>query len=133
MIHCRGEKPVIGFPFGFGVIHCGIGALEESFRIRAIVGINSDTDAGAGIYLPTPHYKRQGKEGKEPLSCDGGAFLIGYRGQDYDELIAAESGNGIGFTHVGGKPFRNFSEQSVAEVMSLCVIYILEVVQIEEE
>jgi hypothetical protein len=57
LIHLNGEEAVIGLPFGFGMVHCGIGSFEKSFLIQAVIGINSNADTGARVDLSRVYRK----------------------------------------------------------------------------
>ena len=79
----------------FGPVHGGVGTFDECFEIGAIVGIQTDPDAGGDKDLLLRDDHRRRERPSKPLAHEGRSLDPGDVGQKHRELVAAESGDRV--------------------------------------
>ena len=63
-------------PARFGVIHRGVGVLEQRLGILTVVGVEADPDAGGDVELMALDAVRRGECGHDFLSRAGGIRAV---------------------------------------------------------
>ncbi|MNG93821.1 hypothetical protein D3C79_528030 [compost metagenome] len=132
-----GEVLGVGFdaiaPLGLGAVHGGIGVANQRGNVAAVLGVQTDTDAGTGEELVLAGLERRGETGQQ--FTGNGAGIAGFvqAGQENDEFVAAQPGHGVDVAHLFLQALGDAFEQQVADRMAEAVVDVLETVEVEEQ
>ena len=116
-----------------GLIHGGIGARHQLFRIGTVLGIEGDAEAGREpeiLLLIAERYLGNGTN--DALRELRGLRFIRIRHQ-HGKLIAAEPGNHFVASHQGTNLARDPDQHGIAGAVAEGVVDVLEFVQIEKQ
>ncbi len=117
-------------PALLGLIHRGVGALDQIAFTAAIVRIEADAQAATDVQFMAIDPQRLG-EPPHDLVGDMGRVLGTRLRQHQQEFVAPGTGHGVRRAHLGNQPPRHLAQQEIAHRMPQGIIDVLEVVQIQ--
>ena len=132
-VHVLREELVIVAPFFLGVVHRGIGILDQRFRILGVGRVHADADAGRHMQLVFANRMWHRQRSQYLVGGQGSVFhMLVRRYQDY-EFVATLPAHRIGTAHAVRQAPRNRLQQLVAGRMSERIVDVLEIVQIQKQ
>ena len=119
--------------FFLGLVHGGVGGLEEGFRFFAIDGVLGDADAGGNAEVVAVDVEGL-NEGGDDFGGNGldvgGA--VDFREAD-DKFVTAHAADDVAFAEAGAKAEGGSLEEAIAGVVAEGVVDVLEAVEVEHE
>ena len=121
-------------PLLLGLMHGGIGMLQQFGGGTAILRIQADTDAGIDVHL-LPGRQREGFDQQRKQNLGGRCGILGSVQvlQHHQELIATEPRQGILVAQALAHALGDGTQQFITDRMAETVVDVLEAVQIDEQ
>ena len=117
-----------------GLVHRGVGELQQVARHLAVVGVEADADGGRDHhFLPIVEFQRFLERGNDLFRHALGLGAVGDVLQHHGELVAAEAGDRIAFAHDLAQAPAGRLEHAVAGGVPHRVVDVLEAVEVEEQ
>ena len=134
VVHLGVEELVAGFSGAFGHVHGEVGLPEQFGGIAGLGASLGHADADGDNQGVSSDDERCAQRAQDPLGDLNGdrAALVVFHDQDR-ELVAAEAGDQVLGAGAAVEPVSQLGEKRVACFMSLCVVDVLEVVDVDEE
>ena len=117
----------------FDCVHRGVGGLEQVFGFEAEAGIDADAGAEGDVDRAVADDDRLRRALQQLRTAAADIFEIVDVGHDDDELIAAETGDGIHFAHGGEQTLGDGAEQRIAVGVAEGVVDALKVIDVNHE
>src|SRR3569832_1685305 len=131
--HVRGIKLIIVPAVRFGVIHRGVGVLEQRLDVVAVVGIDADTDAGRHDQFPLTDHEGL-LEAIEDLARDGrGLLAVAELTHQDGEVIAAHARDAVDLAHAAAQTLRHVHDERIAGLMAHGLVDVLEAIDVHEQ
>ena len=116
----------------FGLVHGGIGAVQQFGGVVPIGGEQGHADADGQVILVVgdlviPRQPLQQPVGRAP------DFVVGGLMQYHHELVAAEAGDGVLFPGQLPQPRGHFEQDLIAGAVAQAVVDALEMIQVDEQ
>src|SRR5258706_6503725 len=90
--------------FLLGLVHRDVRVFHQRLLILAVPRIYADADAGRDANFLPENVERAGDFRKDLARHPGDIFGLAYVLQQYDELVAAEAGYGVGLANAVPEP-----------------------------
>src|ERR1019366_5768898 len=132
-MHCRGEDDVASFAFALRLVERHVSVLDVVGRVSSIEIRENDADASSLFDVVSLNVEWFRKRFEEAKGHSFGFFDPTYRFGQIQELVAAESTEGVRDTRHGLQPTGDGNEQLVAHDMSERIVDTLEFVKVEEQ
>ena len=87
-----------------GAVHGHLGGLDQTFAVIAVIGEMADADTGRRVKLQIIQHQLPGQTELDLLDDFRNLLEIGYILKKQNELVAAETGQGIRPPHMGFEP-----------------------------
>ena len=117
-----------------GPVHGGIGVADQHLRAGGGVVGDHRTDAHRDHHLLVePDRERRRQQLTEPRRNHAGTDRIGKIRADHDELVAAETGEGVTGAHAVAKPHGDLGEKIVSSGVAEPVVDRFELIEIAEQ
>ena len=133
LLHLGGEEAVAVLAVVLGVIHRGIGTLQQLVGIPGVAWIHRDPGAGGNEQLPPAEGERLVEYAGDLVRNHLGVPLIVQVLGDHQELVAAQARGEVRFAQMRHQPVCRLAQQLVAGAVAQGIVDRLEVVQVEEE
>ena len=119
--------------FGFGAVHGRVGVFDQRGDVCAVGGEQAAADAGADEEFVFSGLKRRTEAGQQFVGDADGVAGLQQAGQQDDELITAEPGDGVDVAQVFLEALGDAFEQQVADRVSEAVVDVFEAVQVQKQ
>lgn len=119
--------------FGFGLVHGGVGVLDEGGGVAAVLGEAADADAGADEEFVVLGFEWGVEAGEQALGQLLGLFGVAQVRQEDDEFVAAEAGDGVVAAELVAEAGGDALEEDVADGVAEAVVDVFEAVEVEEQ
>jgi DNA-binding transcriptional LysR family regulator len=114
-------------------VHRGVGATEQLRRRQRAVDTDGHTEGRTdGDRRTVVHDEAVGDGGPQPFGELPGVVRAGHRVADDDELVTAETGDGVAWPDGAGQPCRDLPQQRVASGVPQHVVHRLQPVDVGE-
>ena len=133
-LHRLVENAEAAAPGAFGLIERDVRAFHQLGRIRAVIGIESDSDAGGQRYDGAVDFNRTGDRVDDAAGeiADVSAFMVAAIGE-HDEFVAAEPRDDVAPPRRVAQSRRAFDDDRVADRVPLGVVDFLEAIEVNGE
>ena len=122
---------------GLGVVHRGVGLLEQPVRVAIVIEDcrvgDRDPEAGGHRHRAVADLDREVDDRGDALSHRDGVRRALQRGQEHHELIATEPRDAVHGAHGDQEPFGDLAQDRVAGGMAVRVVDLLEAVEVDED
>jgi hypothetical protein len=132
-VHRRREKLVVVAPIVLCLVHRGIRVLDQRLRIRAVIGIHANADAGGDVQIVLIDGVSLPHRLQHPLRHDRGIFRSLHFREQRDEFVAALPAHRVRTAYAIHQALGNRLQKLVADLMTQGVVDVLEAVQIEKQ
>ncbi len=128
-----GEQAVGAAALLLGLVHGGVGGLQQGGGIVAVGRIEADADTGADAQRIAVDAEVGGHGVEHALGQGFGIDGSGQLRRRDDELVAAQAGRRITFAQHAAQALRHLFQQAVADEVAEAVIDVLEMVEVEQQ
>ncbi len=115
-----------------GFVHGGVGIAQQDPEILAVDRIDADAQRRRNRQIVAAHRKRRHAD-FDQARCDFGGARDLDAGQGHDELVAAETGQGVDLAHHRRQALRHRAQQFVAGAVPERVVDPLEMIEVDED
>ena len=116
-----------------GVVHGHVGVAQQLIGVVGIVRRHRDADARACVDQVSIEHEWF-RQGVDDLLGDGGRLIdVAEVLQQYRKLVTAEASDCVGGAQAFGHPVGRADQELVADVVTKCVVDVLETIQIDEQ
>ena len=120
-------------PIFLGLVHRGVGVLDERLGIEAVVRIQAHADAGRDVQLVMVDGMRLGDRTQHSSRGDGRILQLFHLRKQHDEFIAALPAHRVRGAHAIEQAFCDGLKELVASRVSEGIVDVFEAVQIQKE
>jgi len=99
-VECLGEVLDVVSALLLGVIHRRVGMLRQGVGVQAVIGIDADSDAGAGVQPVALDVVRLAEGVQDLVSHHGRVLRTLECGEHDDELVPALAGDDVALAHL---------------------------------
>ena len=97
------------------------------------MGEDGDTDADPGIDRPSLDLE-WGLKSLQDAECRSSRCPLAFGAiKHYDKLVTTQPGKSVSRSNTAREPVGHLSEETVAEIMSLSIVDVLEIIEVEEK
>ena len=132
LVHRLGEELVAVPPAVLDVVHRDVRVLHQHVGVAAVVGVERDAGARREVELATLDEVRRAELAEQVLRDDARVARVAHLLQHDDELVAAESRDGVAGAQRARQPRRHLLQDLVADVVAERVVDVLESIEVEE-
>ena len=115
-----------------GQVQGDVGVLQQLLRVRAVVGIEREADAGLRRDRQPGELERLLHDAQQPLQGSAGLALADDACEDHAELVAAEAGHRVTGPDRLSEPATEPDKQLVAVGVPEGVVDVLEPVEVDD-
>ena len=131
--HARFKQLHLVLAGALGPVHGRVGRRHQSAGIPFVVREDRNAHAHGGEHVFAFNPERGFKRAQQIPATRPGFRLVTQPGDQHNELVAADAGDGLVIAQPGAQPFGNLLQEQVANLVAPGVVDALEAVQVDEQ